>query len=105
LFHGLVSTSKDRYTVYINLAKCSIQVRNLQYLPINLQVVKKYLQTWHSNTEETQVLFRLLFEALSQVNDSQNSLKVVTELLSSYTKENASKSREDAHKFELKDFI
>jgi hypothetical protein len=70
-----------------------------------LQIVKKYLQTWHSNTEETQVLFRLLFEALSQVNDSQNSLKVVTELLSTYTKENASKSREDAHKLELTKFF
>ena len=101
MFHGLISTSKDRYTVHIHLAKCSLQVKNLQYLPFNLQVVKKYLQTWNSKTEEIQVLYRLLFEALSQMNDSQNSLKVVTELLGTYSKENASKSRDDAHRFNL----
>lgn len=98
LFHGLISTSKDRYTVYIHLAKCSLQVRNLQYLPIDLKVVKAYLDTWKSNQEETQILYRLLFEALSHASDSVNSLKVVTELLGTYTKENASKSRDDAHK-------
>ena len=98
LFNGLISTSKDRYTVYIHLAKCSLLVKNLQYLPIKLDVVKKYLQTWHSNTEETQNLYRLLFEALSQMNDSQNALKVISELLGTYNKESASKSRDDAHK-------
>lgn len=98
LFHGLVATSKDRYTVYINLAKCSVSVKNLQYLPTNLDAVKKHLQTWNSSIEETQALYRLIFEALSQVNDSQNALKFVTELLSTYTKETASKSRDDAHK-------
>jgi len=98
LFHGLISTSKHRYTVFIHLAKCSIQVKNLQFLPTNLEVIKKYLQTWQSNTEETQTLYRLLFEAVSQMNDSQNSLKFITELLGTYTKETASKSRDDAHK-------
>lgn len=98
LFHGLISTSKHRYTVFIHLAKCSIQVKNLQFLPIDLEVIKKYLQTWQSNTEETQTLYRLLFEAVSQMNDSQNSLKFITELLGTYTKETASKSRDDAHK-------
>lgn len=98
LFHGLISTSKDRYTVYVHLAKCSLVVKNLQYLPIKLDVVKKYLQTWHSNTEETQHLYRLLFEALSQMNDSQNALKVIGELLGTFNKESASKSRDDAHK-------
>ena len=92
------STSKDRYTVYVHLAKCSLLVKNLQYLPIKLDVVKKHLQTWQSNTEETQNLYRLLFEALSQMNDSQNALKVVGELLGTYNKESASKSRDDAHK-------
>ena len=49
-------------------------------------------------TEETQNLYRLLFEALSQMNDSQNALKVISELLGTYNKESASKSRDDAHK-------
>lgn len=98
LFHGLISTSKHRYTVFVHLARCSQLVRNLQYLPINLDQIKRYLITWQSTTEETQVLYRLLFEALSQMNDSQNALKFVTELLGTYTKETASKSRDDAHK-------
>jgi len=98
LFHGLMTNSKDRYIVYIHLAKCSLLVKNLQYLPTGLDVVKKYLQTWQSNVEETQALYRLLFDALSQTNDSQNALKVVIELLGTYNKDNASKSRDDAHK-------
>ena len=98
LFHGLMTSNKDRYVVYVHLAKCSLQARNLQYLPCDLAVVKKYLLTWRSNTEETQALYRLLFEALSHVNDSAAALKVVIELLSTYSKDNASKSRDDAHK-------
>ena len=84
--------------MYIHLAKCSIRVRNLQYLPSDLAAVKTFLSTWSSNLEETQHAYRLLFGALSLMGDSANALKVVTELLSTYTKENASKSRDDAHK-------
>lgn len=98
LFHGLMVNSKDRYIVYIHLAKCSLLVKNLQYLPTSLDVVKKYLHTWQSNVEETQTLYRLLFEALSQTNDSQNALKVLIELLGTFNKDSASKSRDDAHK-------
>lgn len=98
LFHGLISTSKHRYTVLIHLAKCSLQVRNLQYLPTNLDQIKKHFACWQSTTEEAQALYRLIFEALSQLNESTNALKFVIELLSTYTKETASKSRDDAHK-------
>ena len=90
--------SKDRYTVYIHLAKCSLLVRNLEYLPTKLDEVKKYFKIWQSNTEEVQALYRLLFDALSQMNDSSNALKVVIELLSTFDKDSASKSRDDAHK-------
>jgi translation initiation factor 3 subunit M len=98
LFHGLMLNSKERYTVFINLARCSIQVGNLQYLSTDLDTVKKLLVTWKSSTEETQALYRLLFEALAKMNDSQGALKVITELLSTYEKSNASKSRDDVHK-------
>jgi len=98
LFHGLMVNSKDRYTVYIHLAKCSLLVKNLEYLPTSLDEVKKYFKIWQSNTEEIQVLYRLLFDALSQMNHSTNALKVVIELLSTFDKETASKSRDDAHR-------
>ena len=94
-----MSNSKDRYTVYIHLAKCSLQVKHLEYLPTDLNEVKRYLSTWQSNTEEVQALYRLLFDALSHMNDSTNALKVVIELLSTFNKDSASKSRDDAHKF------
>lgn len=98
LFHGLMISSKDRYTVYIHLAKCSLQVKNLEYFPTSLNVVKKYIKTWQSTTEEIQALYRLLFECLSQMGDSTNALKVVIELLGTFDKDTASKSRDDAHK-------
>lgn len=98
LFHGLISASKNRYTVFVFLAKCSLAARNLQYLQLDLELIKKYLKTWQSSIEETQALYRLLFDATSQMNDSQNALKFINELLSTYTKETACKSRDDAHK-------
>lgn len=98
LFHGLIGSSKHRYTVFIYLTKCSLSEKNLQYLPSKLDLVKKYLQTWNTSVDETQALYRLLFETLSQSNDSQSALKILNELLSTYTKENASKARDDAHR-------
>ena len=84
------------------MARCSLNLKNLNYLPHKLDVVKKYLQLWNSKTEELQALYRILFEAL-QIHDSQNAFKTIIELLSTYTKENASKSRDDAHKYGLGD--
>lgn len=98
LFHGLMVNSKDRYIVYMHLAKCSHLLKNLDYLPTSLDVVKKYFKIWQSSNEEVQALYRLLFEALSQMNDSTNALKVVIELLGTFDKDSASKSRDDAHK-------
>lgn len=98
LFHGLISTSRHRYIVYLFLIKCSIVARNSQYLQLDLDLIKRYLQTWQSTIEESQVLYRLLFEATAQMNDSKNALKFITQLLGTYTKETASKSRDDAHK-------
>lgn len=98
LFHGLISTSRHRYTVYLYLIRCSTVARNSQFLQLDLELIKRYLQTWQSTTEESQVLYRLLFEATAQMNDSKNALKFITQLLGTYTKETASKSREDAHK-------
>jgi translation initiation factor 3 subunit M len=97
LFHGLIATSKDRYTVYLYLARCSLILKNLNYLPHKLDVVQKYLQLWNSRTEDIQALYRILFEAL-QIHDSQSAFKTMIELLSTYTKETSSKSRDDAHK-------
>ena len=98
LFHGLISSSKNRYAVFVYLTKCSLTERTLEYLPTNLDQIKKFLQTWSATLEETQTLYRLLFETLSQMNESQKALKVLHELLGTYTKETASKAREDAHK-------
>ena len=97
LFHGLITTSKDRFTVYIHLARCSLNLKNLNYLPHKLDVVQKYLQLWNSKPEDVQALYRILFEAL-QIHDSQNAFKTIIELLSTYSKETSSKSRDDAHK-------
>lgn len=98
LFHGLMVNSKDRYIVYMHLAKCSHLLKNLDYLPTSLDIVKKYFKIWQSSNEEVQALYRLLFDALSQMNDSTNALKVVIELLGTFDKDSASKSRDDAHK-------
>lgn len=99
LYHGLVSTSKHRYTVFLNLAKCSLTEKSLQYLSTDLDSIKHQLQVWNSSLEETQALYRALFDTLSQLNESQKALKILNELLGTYNKANASKAREDALKY------
>jgi hypothetical protein len=98
LFHGLIGSSKNRYTAFLYLIKCSLIEKNLQHLPTNLDLVKKFLHAWQTSLEETQTLYRLMFETLSQMNESQSALNVLRELLSTYSKENASRGRDDAIK-------
>ena len=60
------------------------------------------LKTWFPQkligTERLQSLLRLLHEVLLQQKHSELASKVMIELLSTYTEENASQARDDAHK-------
>ncbi|XP_053576378.1 eukaryotic translation initiation factor 3 subunit M isoform X1 [Bombina bombina] len=120
LFHGMDKTAPVRYTVYCALIKVAATCGGIVYIPTDLDQVRKWISDWNLSTEKKHVLLRLLYEALVdckkrfntapepinlQIQDTSNGLqtcdeaaKVMVELLGSYTDDNASQARLDAHK-------
>uniref|UniRef100_A0A2K5QFW1 Eukaryotic translation initiation factor 3 subunit M n=2 Tax=Platyrrhini TaxID=9479 RepID=A0A2K5QFW1_CEBIM len=60
--------------------------------------VRKWISDWNLNTEKKHTLLRLLYEALVDCKKSDAASKVMVELLGSYTEDNASQARVDAHR-------
>ncbi|XP_053305503.1 eukaryotic translation initiation factor 3 subunit M isoform X1 [Spea bombifrons] len=106
LFHGMDKSTPVRYTVYCALVKVAASCGGIIYIPTDLDQVRKWITNWNLSTEKKHVLLRLLYEALvdcKKSNDdadpfSDEAAKVMVELLGSYTDDNASHARLDAHK-------
>ncbi|XP_037589313.1 eukaryotic translation initiation factor 3 subunit M isoform X2 [Cebus imitator] len=87
-----------RYTVYCSLIKVAASCGAIQYIPTELDQVRKWISDWNLNTEKKHTLLRLLYEALVDCKKSDAASKVMVELLGSYTEDNASQARVDAHR-------
>ncbi|GAB5577698.1 eukaryotic translation initiation factor 3 subunit M [Prionailurus iriomotensis] len=134
LFHGMDKNTPVRYTVYCSLIKVAASCGAIQYIPTELDQVRKWISDWNLTTEKKHTLLRLLYEALvdckkrvcnhdfvkhnfqhifsgyitkfigmQNLSDLDSYLlsdaasKVMVELLGSYTEDNASQARVDAH--------
>uniref|UniRef100_A0AAQ4PTD8 Eukaryotic translation initiation factor 3 subunit M n=1 Tax=Gasterosteus aculeatus aculeatus TaxID=481459 RepID=A0AAQ4PTD8_GASAC len=60
--------------------------------------VRKWIIDWNLTTEKKHTLLRLVYEALVECKKSDAAAKVMVELLGSYTEDNASQARVDAHR-------
>ncbi|KAM8939801.1 eukaryotic translation initiation factor 3 subunit M isoform 1-T1 [Pelodytes ibericus] len=106
LFHGMDKGTPVRYTVYCALIKVAATCGGIIFIPTDLDQVRKWILEWDLSTEKKHILLRLLYEALvdcKKSNDdadpfSDDAAKVMVELLGSYTDDNASHARVDAHK-------
>ncbi|XP_075044151.1 eukaryotic translation initiation factor 3 subunit M isoform X1 [Mixophyes fleayi] len=106
LFHGMDKSTPVRYTVYCALIKVAATCGAIVYIPTDLDQVRKWINDWSLNTEKKHTLLRLLYEALVDCKKSDDeadpfsddAAKVMVELLGSYTDDNASQARLDAHK-------
>uniref|UniRef100_A0A8C5QSC0 Eukaryotic translation initiation factor 3 subunit M n=1 Tax=Leptobrachium leishanense TaxID=445787 RepID=A0A8C5QSC0_9ANUR len=98
LFHGMDKSTPVRYTVYCALVKVAATCGGISYIPTDLDQVRKWISDWNLNSEKKHVLLRLLYEALVDSKRSDDAAKVMVELLGSYTDDNASHARLDAHK-------
>ncbi|KAM9301580.1 eukaryotic translation initiation factor 3 subunit M [Gastrophryne carolinensis] len=98
LFHGMDKSTPVRYTVYCALIKVASSCGAIMYIPTDLDQVRKWIVDWNLSTEKKHVLLRLLYEALVDCKRSEDAAKVMVELLGSYTDDNASQARLDAHK-------
>ncbi|XP_041366455.1 eukaryotic translation initiation factor 3 subunit M-like isoform X2 [Gigantopelta aegis] len=98
LFHGLPETSPVRYTVYLAMLRLAGQADMLQMIPTELDQVKTWIAQWGINIQKKQNLYRVLHEVLLEAKQSKQATKVMIELLGTYTEDNASQARDDAHR-------
>ncbi|XP_040265991.1 eukaryotic translation initiation factor 3 subunit M [Bufo bufo] len=98
LFHGMDKGTPVRYTVYCALVKVAATCGAIVYIPTDLDQVRKWIVDWNLSTEKKHILLRLIYEALVDCKKSEEAAKVMVELLGSYTDDNASQARVDAHR-------
>ncbi|GFS32887.1 eukaryotic translation initiation factor 3 subunit M [Nephila pilipes] len=98
LFAGIGEHSSLCYDVYFNLVRVAGQTDNINSVFKDINKMKSWLAEMKVGTEKTQKLLRLLHEVLVESKQSEMAAKVMIELLGTYTEDNASQARDDAHK-------
>jgi len=98
LFQGLEPTSPMRYTVYHALVQVAGQIDQIKSVFVSLDKTRQQLAPCCPDNEQMQNLLRVLHEALLNCKESESASKVMVELLSTYTMENASQAREEAQR-------
>jgi len=88
----------DKYRIFVNLIKCARNHRCISSVSIGINQVKQWIKEWKVSTEQVQELYRCMYEAYAAAKDTDSALKLLLELLGTYTKENASKARADTLK-------
>lgn len=98
LFSGLDEKSSSRADVYLALVKLAHQSDLLHLVITDLQNVKKWITQWDISTTKLQNLLRTLHDGLLDAKMSEAATKVMIDLLGTYTEDNASQARDDAHR-------
>ncbi|XP_074660082.1 eukaryotic translation initiation factor 3 subunit M-like [Tubulanus polymorphus] len=98
LFHGIEEKSGHRYIVYTHLLKVAGQCDLLSSVKTDLNEVKQWMKVWDVSTQKYQNLLRCLHDALQASKQTEVATKVMIELLGTYTEDNASQARDDAHR-------
>lgn len=98
LFCGLDESSPLRYVVYMSLIKLAGHANLIHIVNPKLEEIRHWLTVWDVGMAKNQALLRSLYEAFTECRQSDKATKTMVELLGTYTDENASQAREDAHK-------
>uniref|UniRef100_A0A7N8Y6M1 Eukaryotic translation initiation factor 3 subunit M n=1 Tax=Mastacembelus armatus TaxID=205130 RepID=A0A7N8Y6M1_9TELE len=96
--HKSLINTPVRYTVFCSLIKVAATCNAISFIPTDLDQVRKWIIDWNLNTEKKHTLLRIVYEALVDCKKSEAAAKVMVELLGSYTEDNASQARVDAHR-------
>ncbi|XP_032816078.1 eukaryotic translation initiation factor 3 subunit M [Petromyzon marinus] len=100
LFHGM-GEGPARYVVYCSLVRLAGSCNSIHHIPTELEQVRKWFTEWTLTIDKKQHILRLLYDALvdcKRSGYSERAARVMVELLGSYTEENASQARDDAHR-------
>ncbi|XP_071809336.1 eukaryotic translation initiation factor 3 subunit M-like [Asterias amurensis] len=98
LFYGVGVENLLCHHIYCCMLKVAARGKNADHVETELEVVKKWIKKWDLNRDQTTTILRLLYEALKEGKQTESSNKVMVELLGTYTEDNASQAREEAHR-------
>ncbi|KAK3102842.1 hypothetical protein FSP39_014346 [Pinctada imbricata] len=98
LFYGLDEKSPLRADLYVSMVKLAQQSDLVPQLQLNLDQIKKWISQWDISTVKLQNLLRSIHDALIDSNMSEMATKVMIDLLGTYTEDNASQAKNDAHR-------
>ncbi|CAL1547109.1 unnamed protein product [Lymnaea stagnalis] len=98
LFYGLEEEASLRYVVLCSMVRLAGQNDQLSWVPVDLEKIKRWISLWEISSAKVQMLYRTLHESLTACNMREIATKVMIELLGTYTEDNASQARDDAHK-------
>jgi len=98
LYYGLDEESALRYIVLCSMVRLAGQNDLLSMLQVDMENMKRLIGLWKISSAKVQMLYRTLHESLISCNMRELATKVMIELLGTYTEDNASQARDDAHK-------
>lgn len=98
LYEALNPSCSLRFDVYYNLVKVASKTDMMAAVFSDLNKVKAWLTRLTVPVARVQKLLRLLHEALVEAKQTELASKLMVELLSTYTEDNASQARDDAHR-------
>ncbi|KAI2811485.1 hypothetical protein RDWZM_003723 [Blomia tropicalis] len=98
LFNGQSQNVQLRYRVYLTIVRLCTLSGQIRLVYNNLSQIKKWFPVDAIGAEKIQSLLRLLHSILMENKQPEMASKVMVELLTTYTEDNASQAREDAHK-------
>ncbi|KAK7098489.1 eukaryotic translation initiation factor 3 subunit M-like [Littorina saxatilis] len=98
LFDNLDAGSRNRAVVLTSMVRLAGQTDLLSMVPTDVDKIRTWNTKWELSTAKLQNLYRTLYDALVECKASEQATKVMIELLGTYTEDNASQARDDAHK-------
>jgi translation initiation factor 3 subunit M len=98
LFYGLEEDASVRYVVLCSMVRLAGQNDLLSLVPVDLEKIKRWIGLWKISSAKVQMLYRTLHESLIACNMRDIATKLMIEMLGTYTEDNASQARDDAHK-------
>ena len=98
LFGGLGENAQLKYRVYFSMVQLAGQTGMVHQVFDDISKLKQWFSCKEISNEKLQTLLRQLHDVLVNQKQSELASKVMIELLSTYTEENASQARDDAHR-------
>lgn len=85
------------YTLLVNLLKLVTQTGQLRHITLDIDQISGWLDVWKCEVPEQRVVFRLLHEAFSAIQQGEKAIAALVRLLKLYTENEGVEAKSDAH--------